>query len=455
MRVRREAAARKDAGAGGEQPDRLTAAQLLWRHRDFNKLWLGQGISTVGSQVTLLALPLTAVLYLHASTIQVGLLSAAGLLAYSGPSLLFGVLADRVRRRPLMIIADMGRTVVILLIPVLAWTHSLSMPVMYAVALIQGCLTVIFDVSYRSYLPGLVGKDVLLAGNSRLQGTQSVAQVLGPGVSGTLMELLGPPFALVVDAASFVASWASLLWIRTPEPPPERRPVDAERGIRSVITEIKTGLSFIYRSPVLRALTGSSSIFNFFSQLQITLFLVYAPRVKHISAGGIGLIFVALGIGGVVGSILVRRHVTRFGYGPMLLMGLTLGAVTVLSIALVPGTGAVATAIYMVVYFICGYGLITLNIASGTLRQIATPGPLQGRVNASFRFGVMFLMPFSALLAGVLGDQLGLRPALFICSAGMPLSVIWICLSPTRKVRTAEDLIVPELEPQVAGPGRR
>ncbi|HEX4062323.1 MAG TPA: MFS transporter [Streptosporangiaceae bacterium] len=449
MRVRREADARE------RQPDRLTAAQLLWRHREFNKLWAGQGISTVGSQVTLLALPLTAVLYLHASTIQVGLLSAAGLIPYSGPSLLFGVLADRVRRRPLMIMADMGRTVVIALIPVLAWTHSLGMPVMYAVALIQGCLTVVFDVAYRSYLPGLVGKDALLAGNSRLQGTASLAQVIGPGLSGTLMELLGAPFALLVDAGSFVASWASLLWIRTPEPPPARRTVDAERGMRAVFTEIKAGLSFIYRNPVLRAVTGSSSIFNFFSQLQITLFLVYAPRVKHITAGGIGLIFVALGIGGVVGSLLVRRYITRFGYGPMLLMGLTLGAVTVLSIALVPGRGTTATAIYMVVYFICGYGLITLNIAGSTLRQIATPGPLQGRVNASFRFGVMALMPFSALLAGVLGDQFGLRPALFICSAGMPLSVIWICLSPTRKVRAAEDLITPEPEPQAAGPAHR
>src|ERR1700728_4583567 len=237
MRVRREADAR------GGQPDRLTAAQLLWRHFDFNKLWLGQGISSVGSQVTLLALPLTAVLYLHASTIQVGLLSAAGLLAYSGPSLVFGVLADRMRRRPLMIFADMGRTVVIALIPVLAWTHSLSMPVMYAVALIQGCLTVVFDVSYRSYLPGLVGKDALLAGNSRLQGTQSVAQVLGPGLSGTLMELLGPPFALVGDAASFVSSWASLLAIRTPEPPPEPGQVDAERGFRAVFAEVKAGLN--------------------------------------------------------------------------------------------------------------------------------------------------------------------------------------------------------------------
>lgn len=440
---------RRNARVRERQSDSVTAAQSLWRHRDFNKLWLGQGISSVGSQVTLLALPLTAVLYLHASTAQVGLLSAAGLLAYSGPSLLFGVLADRMRRRPLMIAADMGRTAVIGLIPVLAWTKTLSMPVMYAVALTQGCLSVIFDIAYRSYLPGLIGKDALLTGNSRLQGTASVAQVAGPGVAGTLMELLGPPFALLVDAGSFVASWASLLWIRAPESAPERKPPGAGRSVRAIVSEVRAGLRFIYASPVLRAVAGSASIFNFFSQLQITLFLVYAPRVEHISAGGVGLIFVCLGLGGVTASFTVRRHITRFGYGPMLLTGYALGAAAVLSIGLVPGSRTAATAIFTVVYFICGYGLVTANIGMTTLRQIVTPESLQGRVNASFRFAIMALMPFSALLAGLLGEQLGLRQALFVCSAGMPISVIWICMSPVRKVRGAEAVAAPD---PVAGP---
>src|SRR5579859_1356953 len=166
----------------------------LRHHSDFNKLWFGQAVSAVGSQVTLLALPLTAVLYLHASAGQVGLLAAAGLAAYSGPSLLFGVMADRMRRRRLMIAADIGRMAVIALIPVLAWTGGLTMPVMYAVALIQGALTVIFEVAYRSYLPGLVGAGALLTGNSRLQATASVAEVGGPGLSGILVQLLGAPF---------------------------------------------------------------------------------------------------------------------------------------------------------------------------------------------------------------------------------------------------------------------
>lgn len=460
--------ARRDTRAQRSQPSALAAricrrwhatarwdaAQSLWRHPDFNKLWLGQGISSVGGQVTVLALPLTAVLYLHADTAQVGLLSAAGLLAYSGPGLLFGVMADRMRRRPLMIVADMGRTVVIALIPVLAWAKALSMPVMYAVALTQGLLMVLFEVSYRSYLPGLVGKDALLAGNSRLQGTASVAQVAGPGLAGPLMQLLGPPFALLVDAGSFVASWASLLWIRTPESAPNRNPAGERRGISAVAHEVRAGLSFIYRSPVLRAVTGSAGIFNFFSQLQMTLFLVYAPRVKHISVAGIGLIFVCVGLGGVVATVTARRLITRYGFGPILLTGYALGAATVLCIALVPGTGAVATAIYAGVFFICGYGVISALIANNTLRQIATPGPLQGRVNASSVFAVAALMPFSAALAGLLGQQFGLRPTLFICCVGMPLSVIWISVSPVRKMRAADGIIRSDPESEAERPAR-
>jgi len=441
----------ESVGPGDTRAPRATlapspAAPSLWRHRDFNKLWLGQGISSAGSQVTRLALPLTAVLYLHASTGQVGLLSAAGLAAYSGPSLLFGVMADRMRKRPLMIGADLGRTAVIALIPLLAWAKSLDMPVMYAVALVQGALTVIFEVAYRSYLPGLVGAGTLLAGNSRLQGTESVAQVTGPALSGALIQLLGAPLTLLVDAASFVVSWASLLRIRAQEPEHERR-ADSVAGVRGVMSEVRAGLRFIYRSPELRSVAGSAGLFNVFSQLQITLFLVYAPRQMHMSAGSIGLVFAFLGIGGVVASATVGRAIARFGYGRMLLAGYALGALAVLAIPLVPGPPVLSTILFAVVYFMAGFGIITMNISSMTLRQIATPAALQGRVNASFRFAISALMPFSALLAGLLGERLGLRPTLFICAAGMPLSVVWIALSPIRKVRALEEL-APRPQPQ-------
>lgn len=425
-------------------PARPARPVSLRRHRDFSKLWFGQAVSSVGSQVTLLALPLTAVLYLHASAGQVGLLSAAGLAAYCGPSLFFGVLADRVRRRPLMIAADIGRTGVIALIPVLAWLGSLSMPVMYAVALVQGALTVIFEVAYRSYLPSLVGPEAVLGGNSRLQSTQSVAQVAGPGLSGALVGLLGAPFTLLVDAGSFVVSWASLLSIRAREPRLERmRSPDTPAGVRGVIREIHFGLRFIYRNPVLRTLAGSAGTFNFFSQLQITLFVLYAAREMHLSPGAIGLILAFFGVGGIAAAATVGRALGWFGYGHTLIAGYSLGALAILGIPLVPGPPALSTVLFMAVYFVAGYGIVGTNITTMTLRQVATPASLHGRVNASFRFAIGALMPFSALLAGFLGERLGLRTTLFITAAGMPLSVIWVALSPTRKVRVPRDVAVP------------
>jgi MFS family permease len=419
----------------------MPSTSPLRGHRDFNMLWFGQAVSSVGSQVTLLAMPLTAVLYLHANAGQLGLLTAAGLAAYAGPSLFFGVLADRVRRRTLMIGADIGRTVVIALIPVLAWLHGLSMPVMYAVELVQGGLTVIFEVAYRSYLPDLVGPEALLSGNSRLQGTASVAQVSGPGISGALVGLFGAPFTLLVDAASFVVSWASLLAIRAREPAPrqEARP-GAARGVRGVFSEMWFGLRFIYRHPVLRAVAGSAGSFNFFSQLQLTLYVLYAARDMHMSPGEIGLILVSFGVGGVVSSASVGRVLLWLGYGPALVAGYGLAAVAIFCIPLVPGPAVTSTSIFLLVYFVAGYAIVGTNIAMAIMRQVASPPALQGRVNASFRFAIGALMPVSALLAGLLGETLGLRPTLFVCGAGMPISVIWVALSPTRKVRVVQEL---------------
>jgi MFS family permease len=397
-----------------------------------------------------LALPLTAVLYLHASAGQVGLMTAAGLLAYCGPSLLFGVMADRMRRRPLMIAADIGRTSVVGLVPVLAWTGSLHMPVLYGVALVQGGLTVIFEVAYRSYLPSLVSAEALLAGNSRLQSTASVAQIGGPGLSGGLVDVLGAPFALLVDAGSFVVSVASLLWIRAREPAPERRDPAAASGVRGVVSEVRAGLRFIYRHPVLRSLAGSAAAFNFFSQLQLTLFVIYAARKMHMSAGAIGLVLACFGVGGLAAAATLRRALGWLGYGKMLLAGYAMAALAILGIPLVPGPVALSTLLFTGVYFVAGYGIVATNVATMTLRQITTPASLHGRVNASFRFAIGALMPFSAALAGLLGERVGLRPTLFICAAGMPISVLWIALSPTRKVGAAEELAAPVSAPAPA-----
>jgi MFS family permease len=437
-----ENAAEGNAGGGPSWPaGRAARPGSLRRHGDFNKLWLGQAISDVGSQVTVLALPLTAVIYLNATATQVGLMTSATQLAFLGPTLFFGVMVDRMRKRQVMIGADLGRAVVLGLIPILAWTGSLSMPVMYAVAFVHGCLTVMFDLSYRSYLPSLIGADLLLAGNSRLQSTESVAQVGGPGLGGLLVQLLRAPFALLADAASFLFSAGSVISIRAPEPAPALRPVGSgSAGWAGVLSDIRSGLRFIAGHPVLRSLAGAGAAFNFFSQLQLTVIVLYTAHDKHMSAGQIGLLFAGFGVGGVLAATVLGRALRWLGYGRLLLLAYTVAAAGLIGLPFVPGSAAVSTALFAGLYVVAGSGIVALNIVSLTLRQVATPGALQARVNASFRVAISGLMPVSAIVAGLLGDRVGLRATLFIAAGGMPLVVGWIALSPARRVKTLAGL---------------
>ena len=425
----------------------------LRTHRDFNKLWLGQAVSDLGSQVTVLALPLTAVVYLNATATQVGLMTGAAQLAFLGPTLFFGVMVDRMRKRPVMIGADLGRAGALALIPILAWTGSLGMPVMYFVAFVHGCLTVMFNLAYRSYLPGLIGTDQLLAGNSRLQTTESISQVAGPGLGGALVQLLRAPFALLVDAVSFLCSAASVLSIRAQEPAPRRAADGGPTGRRSVLKEIGSGLRFIAGHPVLRSLAGAGATFNFFSQIQLTLIVLYAARDKHMSAGEIGLLFAGFGVGGLIAATTLGRALNRFGYGHLLLLGYVTGALGLICLPFVPGVAIVSTALFVGLYLLAGSGIVALNIVSMTLRQVATPSALQARVNASFLVSISGLMPVSAVVAGVLGDRIGLRPTLFITAVGLPVSVLWIAVSPARRIKSLAELAA--VEPVAARPARR
>jgi len=437
------------------QPAPPAKQRPLLRHADFNKLWFGQAVSAFGNQVTTVALPLTAVAYLHASAFEVGLLGAAEALPFLGPTLLLGVLVDRTRRRPLMIGADIGRAVLMALIPVLAWAGRLNMPVLYAVTLAYGSLSVLFDLAYRPYLPTLVSPADLLAGNQRLQSTDSVSQVAGPSLGGALVQLLGAPPAMAADAVSFVVSVMSLLMIRVPEPRPER--VDeggARAGLRGVASQIRTGLRFLNGSPVLRPLAGAVATFNFFSQIQLTIIVLYAVREMHMSSGEVGVLFAGFGAGGVLAAILLGRGLHWLGYGPMLMATLATAAAAIAGLPLVPGPPALSTALFAALYFITGFGLVGQNVISMTLRQIVSPSHLQGRVNASFRFISRAVLPIAAVAAGVAGGRLGLRATLVIVALGMPLSLLWVIFSPLRKLRTLDDVQAAETlghDPQATG----
>ncbi len=412
----------------------------LNRHRDFNKLWLGQGISAFGTEITTLALPLTAILILDASATQIGVMSALRELAFLGPLLFFGVLVDRMRRRPLMIGTDLARAFVIGLVPVLAFLDSLTMMVMYLVAFTVGCLSVIFDLAYRSYLPSIVSREQLMAGNSRLQATDSLSQIAGPGLAGLLVQALRAPFALVIDAISFVASAIAIALVKTPEPPVERSAEDIGRGWRGVFSDIGNGMRITVRHPVVRALAGNSATFNFFSMLMLTLFVLYATREFGITPAALGFIFAAFGVGGLIGAVTMGRLLKVLGYGRLLIVAYLLAVVPIVAIPFVDGSPTTAAILFGVIHFVVGYGIVSSNIAEMTMRQMVIPQHILGRVNASFRFLIGGLVPISALVAGLLGDSIGLRATLFITAVGIPLSLLWLIFSPIPKLRTVQDV---------------
>jgi MFS family permease len=414
-------------------PPELSAstAPSLRHHHDFNRLWLGQSVSAVGSQLTTLALPLTAVAYLNATSTQVGIMTGILQLALVAPALFFGVLVDQARKRSLMIGSDIGRAALLTAVPILAATNLLAMPAMYVAAFVLGCLTVLFDLAYRAYLPALIGPEALLSGNSRLQSTDSISYVVGPGLGGILVQLLRAPFALLVDAGSFVFSTVSLLLIKAREPAPER---ERGAGVRGVFSQIRSGIAFAFDQPILRALVLCSATFNFFSQIQLTVFVVYAARVMHMPSGQIGLVYAGFGVGGILVAAVLPRLMRLLGYGPLLLCGCMAAIVGVTSLPLV--TGPLHTAWFVMGYLVAGSGIVAVTIVSMTLRQALTPQHMQGRVMASYKVVIGSLMPVSAVLAGFLGDAIGLRATLFVCAGGAPIAIVWLVFSPVLSVRT-------------------
>src|SRR5947209_9116062 len=221
----------------------------LWSQRDFLKLWTGQAISQIGSRITRTALPLVAVMVLGAGPLQMGFLSGFSAAAVLLFGLFAGAWADRLRRRPLLIAADLGRAAVLLAVPIAAMRHALTMPLLYAVAAATGLLTVLFDVSYQAYVPSLVERENLVQANAKLALSESVAEVSGPGIAGFLVTALTAPIAILFDAVSFVVSAVSIALVHTPEPPPAPRKADAHIG-----REVVEGLRFSWHNPYLRAI---------------------------------------------------------------------------------------------------------------------------------------------------------------------------------------------------------
>lgn len=402
----------------------------LWRHRDFLLLWTGQTVSLIGSEVTLLALPLTAVLALHATAFQMGVLRALQYLPALLIGLFAGVFIDRVRRRPVLVAADLGRAALLGSIPAVAIIGALTMGYLYGVALLVGALTILFEVAYVAFVPALVGRDHLVDANGRLEASRSVASILGPGLGGALVQALTAPIAIAADALSFLVSVLFLGLLRAPEPRPAR---PAHPSVRREIAE---GLRTVLRHPILRATLLSSGITNFFSAIFNSLYVLYLVRDLGIGPAAIGAIILVGSLAGLAGAIVAARVARRIGPGPAILLGMALIGSGGTVIPFVPRAVAVVAPLLAFSFALVATGDSFYNINAMSLRQAITPDRLQGRVTASLRFVIWGAQPFGALLGGVLGDRLGLRPTLGIVAAGWLVALVTLALSPIRTLRT-------------------
>jgi MFS family permease len=406
----------------GDKPGRT-----LWRHRNFLLLWSGQTVSEMGSAVTQLALPLTAVVVLHASTFQVGALTAAATLAFALIALPAGAIVDRRAKRWLMIWCDVARMLIIGSVPLAAAFGALTLGQLYAVAIAAGVCTVFFDVSYQSYLPVLIGTNDLVDGNGKLGASQSFAQVAGPGLGGGLVGLVGAARAMSADAVSYAVSVASLLAIRAREEPPHP---DQRQPLRKEIAE---GLSFVLRHPILRKIVACTGTANLFGSMAVALEFIFLIRLLHVRPAETGLLIAVASLGGVAGGALSGRLSRRIGSARLIWFSMLVLSLPQLLVPLAePGWWVTAFVVGLAGFW---FSAVVYNVAQVSYRQAICPPRLLGRMNAAVRWIVWGTLPLGALLGGALGTAVGVRTTLWIAFAGSWLAGWWVFFSPLRKMR--------------------
>ena len=404
------------------------ARRSLIHHRDFDLLWAGQTVSRVGTQVSLLAVPLIAIQVLHATTFEVGALTAVETLPFLLVGLPAGAWVDRMRRRRVLIVADIGRLIALGSIPVAHSVATLTLAQLYLVAFVTGVLTVFFDVAYQSYLPELVAHDQLVEGNAKLAASESVAQVVGPGIAGVLISWVGAVTAVLADAMSYAVSFLCLIFIRTPAERPERAP---DRP--SLISDIREGLVFVWHETRIRAVAFTTATSNLFSGVMMAVVLLLMTRTLGFSGGTIGLVFAVSGLGAVLGAVVAPGLARRFGVGPAIVGSITASAVGPFLIA--GATGSLAAAEMALGFAIVGGTGVAYNINQVSVRQALCPRRLQGRMNASVRFLVWGTLPLGGFLGGALGSWIGIRPTLWVAAVGQGLAFLWLLPSPVPGMR--------------------
>jgi predicted MFS family arabinose efflux permease len=415
---------------------------LLSTHGDFRRLWAAFSLSQLGSQVTVLAVPLAALAVLHASTFQVGLLTALQGVAFLLVGLPAGAWIDRLPRRPTMVVADLARALLLASIPLAAALDVLTLGQLYLVVATTGVATVFFDVSSQSYLPFLLGRDRLVQGNARLETSRSVAYLAGPGAGGVLVQALTAPVAILADAVSFLWSAGWLASIRAREPVRERpqAPVPMRR-------QIGAGLRLVAGQPLLRAFACYSAVCVLFLSMEHAIDVVFLVRTLGLPPAGVGGLYAVTSVGAVLGALAATRLSRRLGTASTILAaGTGLSALLLLPLA----HRGPALACYVLGNGAASFCIMTHNIVAGSLRQTLAPDHLLGRMNATMRFLTWGNIPAGALLGGALGATLGIRPTLWLSAAGCTAAVLFLYAARDPLHRAAAGLDAPTPGPPPA-----
>jgi MFS family permease len=407
-----------------------TAPRSLWRNGDFLKFWSGETLSLVGTQVTNLALPLTAVIYFGASAETVGWLRFLESAPYLFFALVFGVWVDRGRRKPVMLLANTVRMFAIAAVPVLAALDRLSIGALLVITFVVGTFSVLFELSSMSYMPTLVRDPKLfIEANQKTVVSRSTTDMAGPGIAGVLIGWFTAPMALVVDAVSYVASLVTLLLIRTPEPPP---PPAEDRHLGRELIE---GAKWVFGHRLLRPLALLAPITNFSMTCVQTLFLLYAVRTKGLDAATVGLIMSVSAAGALIGAFISKWIMPRFPIGPVYGIALATLYASPLLLLAARGPRPVVIGVFMLSFVLCYLGGGLSNVMQLTVRQTCTPSALMGRMTAAFRTLLFGGAALGGLGAGLIGGALGLQTAMTVVAIGSAAMVVPLALSPAVRLR--------------------
>jgi len=404
--------------------------QGLWRNPEFMKLWTSLTITSFGAQITNLALPLAAAVMLQATPWQMGVLVALETLPFALVSLHAGVLIDRVRKLPIVIVCAVGRGVALLAIPVAAYFGTLSIELLFVVGFLCGVQNVVGGAAYQVLITKMAGRNRLVEANAKVALGETSAALVGPGMAGGLIQLVTAPFAILLDALTFIASGLLLRRIHVPNDAPE------PGTRRSIGSEIHEGLLLVWRDRTLLGLAWVAGVWQILHHMQMAVLILFATRELGLSAGSIGITYAFGGLGCVLASAFAERLSTRFGVGPVIIHGLTLTALAWQTFGLISGPVWLATLMVGCTMLVFDFGAVLFGINYLALRQAITPDRLLGRMTATMRFLTVAAAPLGSLVGGALATAIGLRATLLTIGVlALLLVVAAVLWSPVRRHR--------------------